>query len=130
MISLRTRFVSFALLLAYPASDAQTPASNRITQTIDTGQLVRLTGSVHPLAKHEFDQGRLNGNTMMHGVSLIFSRSSSQQQALQALLAEQQDPASPNFHKWLTPEQFADRFGLTSNDVAQVTRWLESEGFV
>ena len=36
MISLRSRFVSLALLLAtYPASDAQTPASNRITEAID-----------------------------------------------------------------------------------------------
>jgi subtilase family serine protease len=90
---------------------------------------VKLAGSVHPLARPECDQGRLNGNTMMHGVSLTFSRSSSQAEALEELLAEQQDRTSPNYHKWLTPEKFADEFGLTLSDVAQVTNWLESEGF-
>ena len=130
MISLRSRFVSFALLLAtYPASDAQTPASNRIAEAIDMSRLVRLPGSSHPLANPEFDQGRLSSNTIMHGVSLTFRRSPAQDTNLQNLLTEQQDHASPNYHKWLTPEQFANRFGLTSSDVAQVTRWLESEGF-
>jgi len=65
----------------------------------------------------------------MHGVSLTFRRSSAQDKTLQKLLTEQQDHASPNYHKWLTPEQFANRFGLASSDIAQVTRWLESEGF-
>ena len=130
MISLRSRFVSFALLLAtYSASYAQTPAANRITEAIDASRLLRLSGSAHPLAKAEFDQGRLNSNMIMHGVSLTFRRSSAQDTTLQKLLTEQQDHASPNYHKWLTPEQFANRFGLTSSDIAQVTRWLESEGF-
>jgi len=130
MISLRTRLVFLALLLAtYPASDAQTSASNRIAEAIDISRLVRLPGSAHPLAKPEFDQGRLSSNTIMHGVSLTFRRCPAQDTTLQKLLTEQQDHASPNYHKWLTPEQFANRFGLTSSDVAQVTRWLESEGF-
>ena len=37
-----------------------------------------------------------------------------QQAALDRLLADQQTPSSPNYHKWLTPEQYADRFGLSS----------------
>ena len=48
--------------------------------------------------------------------------------ALESFLAEQQDPASPNYRKWVTPEEFADRFGLTAGDIAQVTAWLESQG--
>jgi len=69
-------------------------------------------------------------STIMHAVSLIFKRSPAQQESLQTWLAEQQDPRSPNYHKWLTPEQFARQFGLTESDVAKVTAWLESEGFV
>jgi subtilase family serine protease len=72
----------------------------------------------------------MDGSTILHGVSLIFKRSSVQQEALQKRLAGQQDPRSPNYHQWLTPEQFARQFGLASNDVARVTGWLESEGFV
>ncbi|HEX4489279.1 MAG TPA: S53 family peptidase, partial [Terriglobales bacterium] len=39
-----------------------------------------------------------------------------------------QDPHSPNFHNWLTPQQYADRFGMTQSDVNKVTRWLQSHG--
>src|SRR5262245_37432461 len=131
MIYWRTCFVSFALLLVTcTICRAQTANRSRITQPIDATQPEKLAGSVHPLAKAEFDKGRLDRSTIIHGVSLIFKRSSAQQEALQKRLAEQQDPRSPNYHKWLTPEQFARQFGLTSSDVAKVTAWLESEGFV
>jgi subtilase family serine protease len=45
------------------------------------------------------------------------------------LLAAQRDPSSPSFHNWLTPEQYADRFGLSTTDLARVTAWLRSAGF-
>jgi hypothetical protein len=45
------------------------------------------------------------------------------------LLEEQQDPSSPNYHHWLTPEQYADRFGLSQNDINQVEAWLKAQGF-
>ncbi|MBV8050035.1 MAG: Ig-like domain repeat protein, partial [Acidobacteriaceae bacterium] len=38
-------------------------------------------------------------------------------------------PASRNYHKWLTPEQYAARFGLSSNDVGTISAWLRSQGF-
>jgi uncharacterized protein (TIGR03437 family) len=47
---------------------------------------------------------------------------------IDAFLAEQQVPGSPNYHKWLTAEQFGERFGPTANDIAKVRAWLESQG--
>ncbi len=47
---------------------------------------------------------------------------------LDAFLAEQQTASSPNFHRWLTPEQFGDRFGLSKGDADKVRVWLESQG--
>jgi subtilase family serine protease len=44
-------------------------------------------------------------------------------------LAAQQDPASPQYHKWLTSAQFDARFGRTAAEVADVTDWLRSKGF-
>jgi subtilase family serine protease len=108
---------------------AQTGHQSRITQSIDTTHLISLPGSGNPLARAEFDQGRVNGNTIIRGVSLTFRRSSAQQKSLQRLLIEQQDARLQNYHRWLTPEQFADRFGMTEGDIARVTSWLESEGF-
>jgi uncharacterized protein (TIGR03437 family) len=49
-------------------------------------------------------------------------------EGLEAFLADQQSPSSANYHKWLSPEDFADRFGLTANDIGKVTSWLRSEG--
>ncbi len=47
---------------------------------------------------------------------------------LEKLLAAQQDPASPQYHHWLTPESFAARFGPQAADYKAVTDWLTSAG--
>jgi subtilase family serine protease len=39
------------------------------------------------------------------------------------------DPNSPNYHKWLTPEQYGAKFDAADADVAAVTQWLTSNGF-
>src|SRR5439155_783587 len=65
---------------------------------------------------------------VLSGVSIAFRLSSSQQTDLDRLLREQQDPSSTNYHKWLTPDEYAARFGMTQADLAKVTSWLKSQG--
>jgi subtilase family serine protease len=101
---------------------------DRITGPIDSSQMVPLSGHVHPLAKPQFDQGPVEDSLQFGYVTLVMAPSPSQQLALDQLLAQQQDRSSPNYHKWLTPEQYADRFGLSKNDASKITSWLESEG--
>ncbi|MGC2493420.1 S53 family peptidase [Candidatus Binatus sp.] len=48
---------------------------------------------------------------------------------LAKLLADQQNPASPEYHRWLTPAAFTSRFGPTAADLARVTQWLKAKGF-
>ena len=60
--------------------------------------------------------------------SMVFKLSPAQQADLAKLLAEQQDSRSPNYRKWLTPEQYAARFGMSDSDLAQVSSWLKSQG--
>ncbi|MGA9725251.1 MAG: S53 family peptidase [Candidatus Binatus sp.] len=48
---------------------------------------------------------------------------------LDKLLAAQQDPASAQYHKWLTSSEFDARFGRTAAEVADVADWLSSSGF-
>jgi subtilase family serine protease len=48
---------------------------------------------------------------------------------LARLLADQQDPSSPQYHRWLTPDAFTSRFGPTDADLARVTQWLKKKGF-
>lgn len=48
---------------------------------------------------------------------------------LDTLLKQQQDPASANYHKWLTPAQFHVQFGPTDADMAQAAAALTAQGF-
>ncbi len=48
--------------------------------------------------------------------------------ALDQLLTNQTTAQSPAYHRWLTPQEFAVRFGATDGQVAATTAWLESQG--
>jgi pseudomonalisin len=48
--------------------------------------------------------------------------------ALNQLLDAQHNPESPYYHQWLTPEQFAERFGVSETDAAQIGGWLQGHG--
>jgi subtilase family serine protease len=123
------RFVkAFLLLLTSTLGLAQSPV-DRITAPIESSLTVPLKGNLHGGARPEFDQGRVDGSMAMHAVSLVFKPSPAQQSALDQLLAQQQDRMSPNYHKWLTPAQFGDRFGLSKSDLGKVIFWLQSQGF-
>src|SRR6266567_1000985 len=115
---------------ASPSSIVQTPAvAARITQAIDETQLVRLKGNVHPLARPEFDQGLVSDATTMKRMMLLLKRSPEQEAALQQFMAEQMSKESPNYHRWLTPQQFGAQFGPADADLQAVTGWLSSHGF-
>ena len=47
---------------------------------------------------------------------------------LTALIAAQSDPASPEYHHYLTPRAFAARFGATTAEVATVRHYFASYG--
>jgi subtilase family serine protease len=129
MVSFPKCVAILVLLLAVPViSSAQTAAKNRIVQAIDDTQRTVVQGNLHPMARPEFDQGRADGSMPINHASIVFKPSPSQQRALDALLAAQQDPSSPSYHQWLTPEQYADRFGMTPSDIAKVVSWLQSKG--
>jgi len=109
------------------AQSAAIPA--RITQAIDETRMVQLKGNVHPLARAEFDQGAAPANLPMERMLLMLKRSPEQESALEQLMVDQYNAASPNFHKWLTPEQFGSQFGPADADIQTVTSWLVSHGF-
>lgn len=60
---------------------------------------------------------------------LDFARSADKQAALQRFVDEVQDPRSPNYQRWLTPEQFADRFAISKEEEARLVAWAEQAGF-
>jgi subtilase family serine protease len=62
-------------------------------------------------------------------MTIVFSRTATQEADLQSLLEAQQDASSPQYHRWLTPAEFATRFGISNGDIAKVESWLEQQGF-
>jgi hypothetical protein len=65
----------------------------------------------------------------MERMLLDLASSPEQQAALAQLLAEQQDPDSPRYHAWLTPDKFGEQFGVSRQDLDTITGWLQSQGF-
>lgn len=120
-------FLALFIASVFPVSHAVTP--DRIRGEINAGRLVAVKGNVHGLAQPRSDLGRADSSKLLYGVTLVFRPSAAQQQDLDNLLTQQQDRSSPNYHKWLTPAQFADRFGMSRSDIQRVSAWLQSQGF-
>jgi hypothetical protein len=122
--------VFLTLILFAGRSAAQNnPTPARITQAVDENILVTLSGNVHPLARAEFDRGPAPSDLALNRMLLVLSRSPEQAGSLQALLDQQQDRSSPQYHRWLTPQQFGQQFGPSDSDIAQITAWLQLHGF-
>jgi kumamolisin len=51
------------------------------------------------------------------------------QAELDKLTAEINDPRSPRYQQWLTPEEMHTRFGETQTQFDAVAQWLQSQGF-
>jgi hypothetical protein len=48
--------------------------------------------------------------------------------ALDTLLQQLADPASPNYRRYLTPQQFAERFGATEKDYQSLIDFAQASG--
>ena len=118
----------FTLTVLLSSATAQKPAA-RITSAIDNASRTTLTGSRPPRAVAAHDVGVLPADTQLQGMMLVFNRSAAQQADLDALIAAQQNPSSPQYHQWLTPAQFGARFGLADSDLAAAQSWLQQQGF-
>jgi len=101
----------------------------RIRAEVTSAEQSTLKNSQNPRAQAQLDGGRMAADTRLDGISIVFNRSAAQEADLQALIAAQQNPASPEYHRWLSPEQFAARFGMADVDLSKVQSWLEQEGF-
>jgi len=100
----------------------------RISEPVDESQLVELKGNVHPLTRSTSPLGVAPGDLPMERMMLILAGSPAQQASLRQFLAEQQDPASVNYHHWLTPREFGEQFGAAQPDIDTITGWLRAHG--
>ena len=110
-----------ALLQAGPAP--------RIHRGIDNNETFVLGGHKRALVNTARDIGEADASFQISQLELHFQMTPAQAADLKNLLALQRDRKSGWYHKWLTPEQFAERFGGNESDLKKMQTWLEEAGF-
>jgi large repetitive protein len=115
-------------LCVFLPSEGQTSRKPMITGPVDSGATVVLAGSRHQLAQPRFDVGAVDPGLKMTRVVLALAPAKEMQDQLQALLNHQQDRTSADFHRWLTPEEFGQKFGPAPEDILAIKAWLEQQG--
>lgn len=118
-----------ALLCSSGLLAQSSTAAPRITAEVDESSLTTLKGNVPRLARAEFDQGEADAATQLTHMRLVLQRTSQQQAALDQYLAQLQQKSSPNYRKWMTPQQFGQIYGPADSDIAALAGWLQSHGF-
>ena len=88
-------------------------AQSRITDAIQNAQRVAIKGSSPDrLISVSRDIGRLSSSQSLGRMVLLLAPTAAQDQAAADLIASQHDASSPLFHKWLTPAEFGQQFGI------------------
>jgi len=121
--------LTFLSIACMGVSTASAAVSDRIAAAVSGNARVTLTNSVHGKVRLATDLGPAPAGQQLQAMTLRFSLTAQQQAALDKLVVDQQNPASPQYHQWLTPATYASEFGLSSGDLAKVTAWLTSQGF-
>ncbi len=101
----------------------------RVTHTVANGDLASISKTHLGIVAQAKSSTPLAGSTAMKHMQLVLKPSAVRQAAMEQLIANQHNPKSSQFQKWLTPEQFGETFGVVDSDIAAVTAWLTSQGF-
>jgi subtilase family serine protease len=136
--------LGMAIALAFAGIPTLAAAQSSSTSTalagIDTTEAPRVTQAVNnqvvaPLQKSHLAAldtlqpvAAVPSGTPMNHMHLMLRRSALRQAALDSLITAQHDPQSARFHRWVTPDQFGRKFGVSDADIAAVTAWLRSNG--
>ena len=96
---------------------------------VDEKSLTRLPGNTSRRARPELDRGRAPDSLPLDHILMMLRRSTAQEQELAQFIGRQYDPRSPDFHRWLTPQQFGEQFGPSAGDLGKITQWLTQHGF-
>ena len=96
-----------------------------LTAACAVGFLGAAAASNQPLAAQPQDAGTTASSTLVT-TSIILNVTSIQ--ALEGFVAQTTTPGNPNFHRFLTVNQFVQRFAPSNKQIKQLVRFLESFG--
>jgi subtilase family serine protease len=63
-------------------------------------------------------------------LNLVLQLPAREDEALAALIARQSDPDSPDYHRWLSVEEFTARFGRTEDEYRRVAEFARAHGLL
>ncbi len=122
-------FTSLAFAAASSASGCSPITVNRVTSPVDESRLTPLQGNLHPLARAEFDQGKVADELPMEHIIMLLKRSPEQEAALETRIDQMHNQRSPLFQQWLNADQVGSCYGVADADIANVSGWLQKHGF-
>jgi large repetitive protein len=102
---------------------------SRITSPVVDWSRVTIRHSSHSLALAANEIESVEGSLAMPRMVLVLSSGDDQEHQLHTFLDSQQTKGSADYQRWLTPEDFGRRFGVSARDIQQVTSWLQHQGF-
>jgi subtilase family serine protease len=123
---IRIAFIALTITTVAPLYLLQ---AQRLPGRIDARARTVLRGSRNPRIDKLTSGGPVEDTMRVDGMSFRFRPTELQSAELEQLLEDQQNPNSPLYHAWLTPEEYGERFGLSRDDFAKVTDWVVSQGF-
>jgi len=104
-------------------------AQAQIKGPVDDTHRVTLGGNTRAEANPANDLGQVDDSLPMEHMQLLLKRSVKLQQDLDAYTGSLSDKNSPNYHLWLTPDEFGARYGVAQADIDAITGWLTLHGF-
>src|ERR1700733_12250284 len=95
---------------------AQSPRP-QVTEAIDETKLVSLAGNTTPAATvAQNDRGPVADDLRLDHVLILLKRDPQTEADLKEHIDAMHNPASPDYHHWLTPEQLSARYGVHQQD--------------
>ena len=110
--------LAIAVALGVAASAVAAQASDAVGARVATQEVPAVVGRAQYLRPHA-------ASAAMNVLVSLKLRNAAQ---LDAFLRDVRDPASAQYHKFLTPQQFAAQYGPTQQQVQQVVAYLRAQG--
>ena len=95
---------------------------------IDEGTRVTLVGNTHAGATLANDRGPVAETFPLEHMQLVLKRAPETEATLSAHIDALHDRTAPEYHQWLTAQEFGDQYGVSPADIATVSQWLQSHG--
>jgi subtilase family serine protease len=105
------------------------PGRPLLSAAVDERQVLTVEGNTRPEARLAGnDRGAVAASLQLEHVHLQLKRSPAQEAAVAAYVDSLTERGSPNYHHWLTADEFGQRFGIAQSDIERITAWLKTKG--